>query len=80
MRVLFALHKGVASYQVGQHALYVTHIRITLPLVSFQLLFTELFFTLLCMFLFVTYTSVPFHGFLTPFCTKVEGWVQIRIA
>jgi len=78
--VLFASHKGVASYRVEQHVLYVTHICIILPLLSFKLLFTELFFTLMCMFLFVTCTSVSLLGFLMSFGTKVEGWVQIRIA
>lgn len=79
MRVLFASHKGVASYQVGR-VLYVTHICIMLPLLSFQLLFTEHLFTLMCILVFVTCTSASLHGLLTPFGTKVEGWVQIRIA
>jgi len=32
------------------------------------------------MFLFVTCTSVSLLGFLMSFGTKVERWVQIRIA
>jgi len=58
----------------------VCHICITLPLINFQLLFTELFFTLMCMLLFVICTSVSLQGFLMPFGMKVKGWVQIRIA
>jgi len=51
----------------------VCHIYVTLLLLHFQLLFTELYFTLMCMFLFVICTSVSLQGFLTPFGMKVKG-------